>query len=437
MRIVNLCLLIFSLIVTVTWAAEPIVNPAHQWPGWRGPQANGVAPFGDPPVRWSETENVRWKVDLPGKGSSTPIVWGDQVFLTAAAPAEPAPQKATDQNQGTAPSSKQHFVVIALNREDGEIEWKRTVRIEIPHEGTHSTSNWAANSAVTDGRHLYAYFGSRGLYCLDMDGSLVWEQDFGDMKKIRAFGEGSSPVIYDDMILVLWDHEGPSFLFALDRMTGEEVWRASRDEGSSWSTPLVVKVGDVTQVITSATNRIRSYDLEDGSLIWECSGMTRNVIPSPVAVDGIAILMSGFRGSALFAVQLLSAGGDISGSNSILWSLNRDTPYTPSPLLYDETVYFLKSNNAILSAFGAKSGKQLYGPQRLEGMGTVYASPVGVAGRVYISDRDGRTIVIRHGRQFEILASNRLDDGFDASPAIVGGQIFLRGQENLYCIAEP
>jgi len=424
-------LLFFCFATIQTRGGELSPEGATYWPQWRGPQANGVAPDGDPPVEWSETKNVRWKVDLPGKGSSSPIVWGKYVFVTAAVPTEGGPQGTMQESN---PTSEQRFVVFALDRQDGEILWQKTVRQEVPHEGTHPTGTWASNSAVTDGQRLYAYFGSRGLYCLDMDGNLLWEKDFGDMTKIRAFGEGSSPALYDDKVLILWDHEGPSFLFALDKMTGSEIWKVSRDEGSSWSTPLVVETDSVKQVVTSATNRMRSYNLDNGSLIWECSGMTRNAIPTPVTVDGIVLLMSGFRGNALFAIRLAEARGDISGSDFILWKIDRDTPYAPSPLLYDETLYFLKGNNGILSAFGAKTGEQFYGPQRLEGLDGIYSSPVGASGRVYISDREGNTLVIRHGRQFEILATNTLDDGFDASPAIVDDQIYMRGHENLYCI---
>ena len=419
--------------------ADILPDQIDYWPQWRGPQASGVAPTAHPPLEWSETRNIKWKIDLPGKGSSSPIVWGDYVFVTAALPSGSGdvngPRQEADSGGTSISNPVQKFVVLALNREDGKTLWQKTVRQEAPHEGTHPTGTFASNSPVTDGQHLYAYFGSRGLYCLDMQGNLIWQRDFGDMRKIRAFGEGSSPVLFDDKILVLWDHEGPSFLFALDKKTGEEIWTVTRNEVTSWSTPLVVDSGGLRQVITNATNRIRSYNLDDGSLIWECSGMTRNVIPSPVRIDDIVVLMSGFRGSSLLAVRLGDTRGEISESDSILWKLDRDTPYTPSPLLYDETLYFLKSNNGILSSYHAKTGEQFYGPQRLEGLGSVYSSPVGAAGRVYISDREGNTLVIRHGREFEVLATNSLEDGFDASPAIVDDQIYMRGHENLYCIA--
>jgi outer membrane protein assembly factor BamB len=437
-RMVPGALLFCTFIIQVS-GEDPSSDAAMYWPQWRGPLANGVALQGNPPVEWSETKNIRWKVTLPGKGSSSPIVWGDYIFVTSAIPTQEATPEKTEQTGGrrgrSKPTVEQEFVVLALNRLNGDILWQKPVRRELPHEGIHPTGTWASNSAVTDGERVYAYFGSRGLYCLDMRGKLIWEQDLGDMKKIRSFGEGSSPALYGDKIVILWDHEGQSFIVALDKDTGNEVWRVNRDEQTSWSTPLIVESSGVKQVITSATNRIRSYDLEDGTLIWECGGMTRNVIPSPISVDGIVILMSGFRGNALRAIRIADAKGDIGNSDSLIWKIDRDTPYAPSPLLYDEVVYFLKGNSGILSAFGAKTGEHFYGPQRLEGIDRVYSSPVGVAGHVYITDREGNTLVIRHGRDFEILATNTLDDGIDASPAIVGDHIYMRGQKNLYCIA--
>jgi outer membrane protein assembly factor BamB len=427
--------------LALVWSAEPPSEAEKFWPQWRGPNATGVALYGNPPLEWSENRNIRWKVEIPGRGSSSPIIWGDRVFVTTAIPTDgqsraPVPQQSGRHGPPSIePSSVHKFVVYAFDRGDGQILWQKTVREERPHEGTHQTGTWASNSVVTDGKHVYAYFGSRGLYCLDMDGNLVWEKDFGDMTKRMSFGEGSSPVLHEDKIIVLWDHQGPSFLYALDKTTGQEVWKVSRDEITSWTTPYVVELNGKHQVVTSATGEVRSYDAATGELIWHTGGMTLNPIPSPVSADGMVIVMSGFRGNALLAIHLADARGDITGSDAIVWKLERDTPYAPSPLLYDDALYFFKSNSAILSSFQAKTGQEYISRKRLDGMGTIYSSPVGVDGRVYISDRDGNTLVIKHGPEFEILASNSLDDGFDASMAVVGDEIFLRGHKNLYCIA--
>ncbi len=335
-----------------------------------------------------------------------------------------------------APTGAMEFAILALSRDDGSVLWQRTARQEMPHEGAHPNGSWASNSAVTDGVHVYAFFGSRGLYCYDIDGNLKWEKDLGDMTIRLGFGEGASPVLSGDKLIVNWDHEGQSFIVALDKRTGEEIWRSQRDELTSWTTPIVVEHDGRYQVITSATNRVRSYDLDTGELIWEGSGVTMNAIPSPVAADGFVYLTSGFMGNALRAIRLAAASGDISRSDAVVWEYDRDTPYVPSPLLYGDNLYILKSNSAILTSVDVRSGEVNYGPLRLAGLAEVFASPVGAAGRVYIVGRDGSTLVIRDGSEFEVLARNSLDDGFDASPAIVDQEIYLRGFRFLYRISE-
>jgi outer membrane protein assembly factor BamB len=252
----------------------------------------------------------------------------------------------------------------------------------------------------------------------------------------NEFGEGSTPVLFGNTLVIVWDHiKGPSFIVALDKRTGKELWRTLRDEIDTWATPLVVEADGRHQVIVPAMNKVRGYDLETGKVVWEAAGTTMNAIPSPVYGNGMVFLMSGFRGNNLKAIRLAGAKGDLTGTGAIVWELNRDTPYVPSPLLYGNTLYFLKTNNGLLSAFDAATGKPHYQLQRLDKAPNVFSSPVGAAGRVYIAGREGTTVVFRHGPKFEVLAENALDDGFDASPALVDREIFLRGYSNLYCIA--
>jgi outer membrane protein assembly factor BamB len=251
-----------------------------------------------------------------------------------------------------------------------------------------------------------------------------------------GFGEGSSPALAGDRLVVQWDHEGESFVVALDKKTGRELWRQERDEDTSWATPLVVEHGGRAQVVTSATNKVRSYDIGSGALLWETAGMTANTIPSPVHVDGLVILTSGFRGNALLAVKLAEAKGDITGSSAIAWKYDRDTPYTPSPLLYGDELYFLKGNNGLLSCFNARTGERLYGPERLDGVPNVYASPLGADGRIYVAGREGAVAVVQRGPAFKVLATNTLDDGFDASPVAVDSELYLRGMKYLYRISQ-
>ena len=444
LALVSVGLVVLCVASFVSWAAAPPADAEKYWGQWRGPEATGVAPHGNPPIEWSETKNVHWKIEIPGKGYGTPVVWGDRLFvLTAVAVEAQAAAPAVEPQEGgqrrkrpKITPSMQKFVVMAIDRRDGSILWEKTAREEIPHEGTHPDGSWASASAITDGEHVYAYFGSHGLYCFDVKGNLVWEVDLGDMSTRRGFGEGSSPALHGDKLVVNWDHEGQSFIVALDKKTGKEVWRTDRDENTSWSSPLIVEHNSKAQVITSATNHVRSYDLETGEIIWEASGMTVNTIPTPVAADGMVYATSGFRGSALLAINLTDAKGDIDGSSAIVWTYDRDTPYVPSPLLYKDAIYFFKSNSGILSCFNAKSGEPYYGPQRLGDVMNVYASPVAAQDRVYITGRGGTTLVIRHGPKFDVIATNDLDDRFDASPAVVGDTIYLRGHRNLYAIAE-
>lgn len=439
-KIISVCICLLPLMAIAS------NKPSDNWPQWRGPLGTGAALDGNPPITWSETENIRWQVAIPGQGHASPIVWQDRVFvLTAIQTDQALPQQepaAEEQGQtsGWRPDPKlpgyvYNFDILALDRKTGAVLWQRTARAEPPHEGTHQTGSWAPGSPLTDGERVYAHFGSRGLYCYDMDGKLLWSTDLGDMTTRLSFGEGASPALHGETIVVNWDHEGESFIVALDKRSGSERWRVARDERTTWGTPLIVEHAGQTQVIVNATNRIRSYDLADGQQIWECGGMTANPIPTPVTVDDIVYVMSGFRGNALLAIRLDGAQGDITGTESIVWSYERDTPYVPSPLLYDGMLYFLKSNDGILSNLDIKTGAKHFGPQRLEGIEGVYASPVGTDNRIYIAGRNGTTLVLKHGPEYEIMSSNALDDSFNASPAIAGDELFLRGEQTLYCIA--
>ena len=434
---------IHLLLVAGISAAGPGDDALGNWPQWRGPLATGEAPGGNPPIRWSETANVRWKIPIPGKGLATPVIWKDQIFILTAVETD---KKADAKNQQSMPlwmrtqastTNKVHaFTILSLNRKDGKTRWHKVLREQIPFSGTHNTGSWASNSPVTDGEYVYAYFGSYGLYCLDMDGDTIWEKDLGDMETRNSFGEGSSPALYEDKLVINWDHEGASFIAVMDKNTGDILWKKERDERTSWSTPLVVDVNGKPQIIVNATGRSRGYDLDTGDVIWESGGMTVNVIPSPVYADGIVYLMSGFRGSALQAIRLDKARGDLSGSDAVVWTHDANTPYTPSPLLYRGALYFLKINQNILSCFDAGTGQPTYESERLEGLKGVYASPAAANGRVYVVGRNGATAVLKHGSTFEVLAVNALDEGIDASPVIVGDELYLRGLKHLYCIAE-
>jgi outer membrane protein assembly factor BamB len=435
-----------SFFVRGVTAAAALEN--ENWPQWRGPLATGESPTARPPLNWSEDKNIKWKGKVPGAGTASPIIWKDSIFLLSAIPtgkktdekAQPEnPQQGEQGRGGRGPRSEKptevfQFVVISIDRASGKTKWQKVAREEVPHEGHHPDHDFASASPITDGETLFAFFGSRGLHAYDLNGNLKWQKDLGRMQTKMGFGEGSSPALHGNTLVVNWDHEGDDFIVAFDKHTGIELWRQSREEDTSWSTPLVVEYEGKAQVVTAATRKVRSYDLDSGKLVWETEGLTPNSIPTPVAGDGMVFATAGFRGNKLLAIRLGKSG--TLGSDAIAWSLSKSTPYVPSPLLYEDRIYFYSSNNGILSCFDAKTGKPLIDAERIQGLQGVYASPVAANGRIYLAGRNGTTVVIKSGEKLEVLATNTLSEAFNASPALAGKDLVLRGRENLYCISE-
>lgn len=410
------------------------------WPQWRGPLATGVAVDADPPLTWSVDKNIRWKSTLPGKGHSTPIVWGDRLFLTTAVPygdaLPPRHSTAPGTHDGVPVTHRHEFVVLAVNRSDGKLLWQKSVHKKLPHEGGHYTGSLASNSPVTDGQHVWAFFGSHGLHCLSVAGEIVWAKELGVMQTKHGHGESASPVLHGDTLVVNWDHDGQSFVVALDKRTGQQRWRVDRDEETSWASPIVYEHAGQPQLIVSGTNRVRGYELATGRVIWECGGMASNIVASPVAADGMVFAGSSYEKRALLAIRLDGAKGDVTGTRQVAWNRFRGTPYVPSPLLYGDALYFLTHYQGILSRVDAKTGQDRPGAVRLDGIGNIYASPVAAANRVYVTDLEGATMVLSHDDPPRVLALNRLNDTISASAALAGRELFLRGQKYLYCIAD-
>ena len=410
------------------------------WAQWRGPLDTGVATTADPPVEWSETKNIKWKVPTIGHGTSSPIVWDNLIFLTTSIAHgdgnEPAAGVRPGAHDNTIKVQKTQFVVLAVNRQDGKMLWQTTVADQAPHESRHDTGSYASASPITDGERIYAFFGSNGLYCLDLNGKVLWEKDLGDMHTKHGHGEGSSPTLYGETLVVNWDHEGPSFVMAIDKLTGEELWKEERDEPTSWSSPHVVVHEGKPQVVISAANRIRSYDLGTGELIWECGGLSHNVVAGPVSEDGYIVCGSSYEKQAILGIKLEGAQGDITNSDNVAWIKRHDTPYVPSLLLYDGHVYYLRHYQGVLTCLKVKTGEEVYSRARLPGIGKVYASPVAASGRIYLSSLEGNTVVFTAGENPEVLSVNSLDDSFSASAALVGEELILRGEKFLYSIED-
>lgn len=435
------CLLsTFLLLISMPMSAfgESFTDNWHQW---RGPNATGVSTTANPPVTWGEDENIKWKVAIEGQGTSTPIIWGDKVFVLTAIntgvkdPSIPDPEDQPKTNffDIKQPNAQHAFVVLCLDRNTGKEIWRQVATTKIPHQGAHNDNDFAPASPTTDGKHLYCWFGSAGLFCYDLQGNKIWEKKLGEVKVGSSLGEGCSPVLHEGKLVIVRDHAGQSTIEVLDAKTGNTLWKRERDEGNAWATPRIIQHSGKTQVITTASGFVRSYDLDTGDIIWQCSGLTGNAIPCPVVEGDYVICMTGYQGYSAMAIPLTETG-DISDSEKILWKKERGTPYIPSPLLYEGLIFYNQSNQAILTCLDAKTGEVAFGPKRVGELSNIYASPVGAGGRVYLTGRNGNTLVLERGPEYKVTALNKLDERFDASPALAGNQLFLRGAKHLYCI---
>lgn len=427
-----------ALAVFSTAFISILASAGEHWPSWRGPLGNGFVPEGNPPIEWSDTKNIKWKVPIPGDSDSTPIVWGDRMFIQTAVLHEERPVPPREKGASrmtTPPKGVYRFNLVCLDRHSGEILWTRTANEGFPHEGHHPQSSFASYSPVTDGEHVWVSFGSRGLHCYDMDGNHVWSHDLIEMVIEGTFGEGSSPALSGDSIVVVSDHDGDSKIWAFDKRTGAVRWEKDRDEGSTWSTPLIVEHNGIRQVVTSGSKQIRSYDLANGDLLWTATGLTSAPIATPIAGKDRVYVATGYEGSAMLAIQL-SGRGNLTGTDAIAWTAETGTPYISSQLIADDRIYSFHGIRAALTCFDANTGDMLYEKEKVEGLKAVYSSFIGVAGRLYVADRKGNVAVLKMGDSFEQLALNTLDDTLDASPVVIGDTLYLKGDKFLYCIEE-
>lgn len=420
-----------ALILLTTAAA---VNA--DWLQWRGPFNTGMA-AGDAPLRWSDSSNIRWKIAVPGKGHSTPLIVGNRLFLTTAVPTGRRSDVGPNRSRagGGADAGLEHrFEVLAIDRETGKIVWQRTATVATPHEGYHRTyGSFASNSPATDGKRLFAFFGSRGLYTYDLNGNLLWQKDFGvRMRMDQAFGEGTGVTLHDDRLLLHFDHLDRGFLAMLEPDTGREIWRIPRTERFNWAAPFVAAHDGKRQVVVNGLT-VRSYEFETGKLIWEAAGLGENSIPQPVQHGDLVFAMSGHTIKMIMAIRL-GRTGNLSESNAIAWSTSRGAPYTPSPVVHQNRLYVV-TDTGLLSNFNAATGQPLYQQMRLPKPYNFKASPVGANGKLYLATEEGDVVVVRMGDQFEVLATNTLtDQSFISSPVITGGDIYLRSQTHLFRI---
>jgi outer membrane protein assembly factor BamB len=395
---------------------------AEDWGHWRGPSGNGISSDAKPPIEFDASKNVQWKVEIPGVGSSSPVVWQERVFVTTAIP--------------TKTRGEFDFQLICVDRATGKTLWNKSAVVAKPHEGTHETNGFASASPCTDGEVVIAFFGSRGIYAYTLEGALLWKKDFGDMQVRNGFGEGASPTLYGDKVIVPWDHEGPSMLYALNKKTGDIVWQTSRQEPTCWATPLIAsdRSGKL-QVVMNGQTAARGYDIETGKELWQCAGQTQRPCASAVAEGGVAYVASGFRGAFIGAFDL-TGKGNLEGTSSVLWTQKKDTPDVASPILSGGRLYYYKEKSGLLTCVEAKTGKTLFPASRVAGVSSTYASPVAANGYIYLTDRKGTIVVIEDAPELKVVATNAMGEGIDATPAPCGNQLFVRGEKHLFCLSK-
>lgn len=393
------------------------------WPQFRGSGSQGISPETGLPVKWSATSNVRWKTPLPGPGHSSPIVWGNRVFLTAFKPA--GVWRYVSSNKG-------QLLVLCLDKATGRILWEREVAGE-GIEDTHSVNSPASPTPVTDGKYVYVYFGSRGLVAFDFDGNRIWENRFGPFP--NEWGSASSPVLYGDLLLLNCDTDAEDFLMAVDKNTGKVVWKTPRPNSTrSWPTPVVWKAGGRDEIVVSGSRRVKAYDPKDGRELWTVDGLTQWVTPTPVAAHGLLFIASNGPGGNIIMAIKPGGRGNITGSH-VAWRYERSAPYVPSPVVVGDYLFAVK-NGGVMTCLDARTGAQIW-QERLPASGDYYASLVAADNKIYALSEDGKATVVAAKPAFELLSSNDLGERTMATPAISDGLIFIRSDSAVYAISEP
>ncbi len=384
---------------------------ARYWPRWRGPSGQGLVTGSGYPDTWSATDNIRWRTAVPGAGNSSPIVWGDKLFLT------------------TARDGGRRLSVLAFRRDDGGLLWETFVP-DGPSDSPHPKNGFASATPATDGTRLYASFGSRGLVALDLNGKILWQRDLGHITNYH--GPAGSPLLYRNRVILYQDQSSGSFIAAFDARTGDQVWRTARQASVGWGTPIAVRVGDHDEIIVNGQGRTQAYDPDTGRELWRCSGSSHEVIPTPVVGYGLVFCASGRAGPTL-AIRP-GGRGDVTGTH-VAWTSPRGSPFVPSPLLVGPHLYTVNDMASIVTAFDAATGKTLWqgrlGVAQREGFS---ASPVAVDGKLFFTNDDGETFVLRAGPTFDLLHVNRIGERTLASPALVDGHWYIRTARNLIAI---
>lgn len=414
------------------------------WPQWRGPAGQGISAEKNLPGEWSPTKNIKWKTAIEGRGHSSPIVWGKKIFLTTALEGETiegrkpgVTHKMADGSDFVHPDAvganlKHIFKVVCLDGSSGKILWERVAYDGPVQDSRHRKASFASSTPATDGKYVFAFFGSEGLYAYDVNGKQLWKQDLGTLGT-ASVGYGVSPILYQNLVIMLCDDSGgKSFIAAFDKKTGKQAWRVERKVDITWSTPVLVQTASRTEVVTAAAEAIIAYDPLTGKELWRHKGLASNAVPTPVVSNDMVVITSGYPTKIALALKAGGAG-DVTGTPQLLWSYNKGTAYVPSPILYGEYVYLMTGNGSI-TCLDAKTGKLQYEGARVPKSTTFTASPVAFAGKILLTSEDGETYMLKAGPKHEVLATNSVGEPVYASPAIADGRIFIRGEKHLYAI---
>jgi outer membrane protein assembly factor BamB len=418
---------------------------AENWPQWRGPGSQGVSKETQLPSEWTPEKNIAWKVEVPGRGHSAPVVWNDRVFLTTAIEGAEVPgAKAIPHMDAGKPflhpdsvgaNRKHTYKVLAYEGKDGKLLWERTAWEGTPFDDRHRRGSYASPSIATDGRLIYAYFGAEGVYAYDLDGEPAWKTSVGKVKTL-GLGAASSPVIFRDLVILQCDDDtgDDSAIVALDAKTGKERWRTKRPVQVSWSTPVLVPAGDRTELVTNGTEWIIGYDPSTGKELWRTTGVQSNAIHTPVVGDGVVIATAGFPAKKTIAIKP-GGSGDVTKTAQILWTYEKGTAYVVSPILYDGIVYLL-NDRGVMTALDARTGEIKYEGGRVPVPASFMGSPIAANGRLMLTSEDGDTFMIKAGPKHEVLGTNSVGEPVYTTPAISNGRIYIRGEKHLFAVAQ-
>jgi outer membrane protein assembly factor BamB len=420
------------------------------WPSFRGAQAAGIAERQNLPDRWDGKtgENILWRTPIPGLAHSSPVVWGPRIFVTSAVSNDPkAGFKPGLYGDGDASQdrSKQRWMLYALDKRTGKILWERIAHEGAPREKRHIKSTYASSTPATDGRIVVAWFGSQGVYAYDVNGRFLWKADLGRLNlgaydiPTYEWGTASSPIIWNNLVILQCDTQDDSFLLALDADTGKQVWKTERNELPSWGTPTVAQTSAGPELVTNASNYIRGYDPRDGKELWRLGRSSKITAPTPLFADDKFVIASGRAPERPIFVVRAGARGDLTlpegktTSDAVVWSRSGRGSYMPTPLIYDGILYVL-ANNGLLDAYDLRTGEEVY-RQRLPLVGSGFsASPVAADGKLYLSNEDGEILVVSAGRKFESLSTNSMGELLMATPALSEGVMYVRSSQSLFAV---